>query len=156
MSRRMWTGLLVGLLVAIGLVAGGAGAYHAGERDSGPVATVVPGTGVAAPDGTVRVIGYDHWRGGPPFGFPFPLLFIGLIVLLVTGRRRAYWGRPHGPWYGPGGWGGPGGPEGGRETMLADWHRRAHGEPAHPTDPASAAQAPPGAAPPGVAPPDRG
>jgi hypothetical protein len=151
----MWTGLLVGLLVAIGLVAVGAGAYHAGERHSGPVATVVPGTGtgtgVAAPDGTVRVIGYDHWRGGPPFGFLFPLLFIGLIVLLVTGRRRAYWGRPHGPWYGPGGWGGPGGPEGGRETMLADWHRRAHGDPSDPTDPASAAQAPPGAAP-----PDRG
>jgi hypothetical protein len=112
----MWTGLLVGLLMAIGLVAVGTGAYHAGERHTEAVATVVPGTGVAAPDGTVRVIGYDHWRGGPPFGFLFPLLFIGLIVLLVTGRRRAYWGHPHGP--------------GGREAMLADWHRRAHGEPA--------------------------
>ncbi|MDQ1566221.1 MAG: hypothetical protein QOF96_1101 [Actinomycetota bacterium] len=141
MSRRMWTGLLVGLLVAIGLVAVGAGAYHAGERHSGPVATVVPGNGVAAPDGTVRVIGYDHWRGGPPFGFLFPLLFIGLIVLLVTGRRRAYWGHPHGPGRG---WGGPYGPDGGpggREAMLADWHRRAHGEPA---DAADAAKAPPG------------
>jgi hypothetical protein len=125
MSRRMWTGLLVGLLAAVGLVAVGAGAYHAGERHSEPVATVVPGTGIAAPDGTVRVIGYDHWRGGPPFGFLFPLLFIGLIVLLVTGRRRAYWGGPHGPGWG----GGPGGWGGGREAMLADWHRRAHGEP---------------------------
>jgi hypothetical protein len=128
MSRRMWTGFLVGLLMAIGLVAVGAGAYQAGERHGQPVATVVPGTGVAAPDGTVRVIGYDHWRGGPPFGFLFPLLFIGLIVLLVTGRRRAYWGHPHGPGWGggPGGWGGPGG----REAMLADWHRQAHADPA--------------------------
>jgi len=127
MSRRMWTGLLVGLLVAIGLVAVGAGAYHAGERHGGPVATVVPGPGIAAPDGTVRVIGYDHWRGGPPFGFLFPLLFIGLIVLLVTGRRRAYWGHPHGPGpWGPGGWSGPGGD---RDAMLAEWHRRAHAEP---------------------------
>jgi hypothetical protein len=151
MSRRMWTGLLVGLLVAIGLVAVGAGAYHAGERHSGPVATVVPGTGVAAPDGTVRVIGYDHWRGGPPFGFLFPLLFIGLIVLLVTGRRRAYWGRPYGPgWGGPGGWGsGPDG-WGGREAMLADWHRRAHAEPG---DASATGQAPPAQAPPGDGPP---
>ena len=151
MSRRLWTGLLVGLLVAIGLVAVGTGAYHAGERHREPVATVVPGTGVAAPDGTVRVIGYDHWRGGPPFGFLFPLLFIGLIVLLVTGRRRHYWGRPYGPGgWGPGGWaGGPGGwgggPGGGREAMLADWHRRAHGEPG----PAATGEAPPGEAQPG-------
>jgi hypothetical protein len=129
MSRRMWTGLLVGLLVAIGLVAVGAGAYHAGERHSEPVATVAPGTGVAAPDGTVRVIGYDHWRGGPPFGFLFPLLFIGLIVLLVTGRRRAFWGHPYSPGWGWGGPWGPGGGPGGRDAMLADWHRRAHGEP---------------------------
>ena len=150
MSRRMWTGLLVGLLVAIGLVAVGAGAYHAGERHSGPVATVVPGTGVAAPDGTVRVIGYDHWRGGPPFGFLFPLLFIGLIVLLVTGRRRAYWGRPHGPgWGGPGGWGGGPGGWGGREAMLADWHRRAHAEPGDATGTPGPAR--PGDTPPGEA-----
>jgi hypothetical protein len=130
----MWTGLLVGLLAAMALVVVGVGAFHAGERHTEPVATIAPGaTGVVgAPGETVRVIGYDHWRGGPPFGFLFPLLIIGLIVLLVTGRRRAYWGRPYGPGgYGPGGWGGPGG--GGREAMLADWHRRAHGEPAETT-----------------------
>jgi hypothetical protein len=80
---------------------------------------VVPGTGTATtPDGTVvHVVGWDHWHGGPPFGFLFPLLFIGLIVVLVAGRRRAHWGRAWGP-----GWGG------GPDAMLADWHRRAHDE----------------------------
>jgi hypothetical protein len=116
MSRRLWTGLLVGLVAAIGLLAVGAGAYHAGEHHSAPAATVAPGT-ATTPDGTVvRVVGIDHWRGGPPFGFLFPLLFIGLIVALVAGRRRAYWGRPGGP----GAYG------------FAEWHRHAHEEqPAH-------------------------
>lgn len=38
-----------------------------------------------------------------------------MIVLLVAGRRRAYWGWPWGP-CGPGG----------QQSMLADWHQRAH------------------------------
>ena len=70
MSRRLWTGLLVGLVAALGLLAVGVGAYHAGEHHAEPVATVGPGSGTATtPDGTVvRVVGYDRWRGGPPFG----------------------------------------------------------------------------------------
>jgi len=118
MSRRLWTGLLVGLVAALGLLAVGVGAYHAGEHHAEPVATVGPGSGTATtPDGTVvRVVGYDRWRGGPPFGFLFPLLIIGLIVLLVTGRRRAYWGRPWGP-----------GPYG-----FTEWHRQAHEQHAPP------------------------
>jgi hypothetical protein len=135
MSRRLWTGLLVGLLGAVALVAVGVGAFHAGERHT--VTTVAPVAG-AVPGETVRVVGYGHWGwGGPPFGFLFPLLIIGLIVVLVAGRRRAYWGRPWGPgpWAaGPGGsWGGgpcgpgPGGP-GGRDAALDDWHQRAHGQ----------------------------
>ena len=125
MSRRLWTRLLVGLLAALGLAVVGIGAYHAGERRDAHVATVVPGTAMTTPDGTVRVVGVDHWRGGPPFFFPFfPLLFIGLIVLLIAGRRRAYWGGAFGP-----GWGGPCGPNGpDREAMLRDWHKRLHGE----------------------------
>jgi hypothetical protein len=119
MSKRLWTGLLVGVLGAMALVAVGVGAFHAGQRHT--VTTVAPAVGAAGE--AVRVVGYGHWGpgwGGPPFGFLFPLLIIGLIVLLVAGRRRAYWGGP--------GWGGPCG-TGGKEAMLSDWHRRAHAEP---------------------------
>jgi hypothetical protein len=120
MSRRLWTGLLVGVLGAMALVAVGVGAYHAGERHT--VTTVAPVVGEAGE--AVRVVGYGHWGpgwGGPPFGFLFPLLIIGLIVLLVAGRRRAYWGHHWGP--------GPCGPGGaGKEAALADWHQRAHAE----------------------------
>ena len=119
MSKRLWTGLLVGLLSAMALVAVGVGAFHAGERHSEPVATVVPGaTGTGSE--VVRIVDYGHWRGGPPFGFLFPLLIIGIIVVLIAGRRRAYWGAGPGS-CGPG-WGA------GRDAMLADWHRRAHGD----------------------------
>ncbi|MEW6474695.1 MAG: hypothetical protein AB1679_20775 [Actinomycetota bacterium] len=126
MSKRLWTGLLVGLLGAMALVAVGVGAYHAGQ-DHEAVVTTVPG----AAGEVVRVVNYGHWRGGPPFGFLFPLLIIGLIVLLVAGRRRAYWGRPWGPgpWgAGPAGWGGgPCGPAG-KEAALSEWHQRVHAE----------------------------
>lgn len=113
MSRRLWTGLLVGVLGATALVAVGVGAFHAGQRHT--VSTVAPVVGASGE--AVRVVGYGHWGpgwGGPPFGFLFPLLIIGLIVLLVAGRRHAYWGGPCGP--------------GGREWMLSDWHKRAHAE----------------------------
>lgn len=127
MSRRLWTGLLVGVIAAMALVAVGVGAFHAGQGHE--ITTVAPVVG-GAPGETVRVVGYGHWGpwgGGPHFGFLFPLLFIGLIVLLFAGRRRAYWGHH----WGPGPWGGPCGPggPGGRETMLSDWHRRAHSDP---------------------------
>lgn len=126
MSKRLWTGLLVGLLGALALVAVGVGAFHAGQRHE--ITTVAPVTGVAGE--SVRVVGYGHWGpgwGGPPFGFFVPLLIIGLIVLLVAGRRRAYWGHP--------GWaGGPCG-SGGKDAALADWHQRAHAGPQPPAAP---------------------
>ena len=118
MSKRLWTGLLVGVIAAVALVAVGVGAFHAGQ--SHEITNTVAPVGGGAPGETVRVVGYGHWGpwgGGPRFGFLFPLLFIGLIVLLITGRRRAYWGGPYGP-CGPGG----------RQAMLADWHRQAHAE----------------------------
>jgi hypothetical protein len=136
MSKRMWTGLVVGLLAALALVAVGVGAYHAGQDHDVAVATV-PG----AAGEVVRVVDYGHWRGGPPFGFLIPLLVIGLIVVLVAGRRRASWGPQGGP-YGPGGWGACG--PGGKEAMLADWHRRVHGEAG--VEPPTSGQAPPGTA----------
>jgi hypothetical protein len=116
MSKRLWTGLLVGLLGAMALVAVGVGAFHAGQRHE--ITAVAPVVGEAGE--AVRVVGYGHWGpgwGGPPFGFFFPLLIIGLIALLIAGRRRAYWGGSYGPC-------GPGGKQG----MLADWHRQAHAE----------------------------
>jgi hypothetical protein len=119
MSRRLWTGLLVGVIAALALVAVGVGAFHAGETHS-VVTTVAPVAG--APGETVRVVGYGHWGpwGGPPFGFLFPLLFIGLIIVLLAGRRRAYWGRPGGPGAcAPDRWGPAG---------FADWHQQAHSE----------------------------
>ena len=119
MSRRLWTGLLVGVLGAMALVAVGVGAFHAGQRHTA-VTTVAPLPGATGE--TVRVIGYGHWGpwNGPPFGFLFPLLIIGLIALLIAGRRRAYWGPPAS-------WGGACGPAG-RQEMLTEWHERAHAE----------------------------
>ena len=77
MSKRLWTGLLVGVIGAMALIAVGVGAFHAGERHT--VTTVAP-VADAATGEAVRVVGYGHWGpwGGPPFGFLFPLLIIGL------------------------------------------------------------------------------
>jgi hypothetical protein len=83
--------------------------------------------------------GYGYGRG---FGFPFfglilfPLLVIGIVLLV----RGAFWrGRWGGPWWGPGGPGGQGGPGGaggygppgpwGGPARLEEWHRRLHEQP---------------------------
>ena len=121
MNRRVLTGVLVGLLAVAALVGVAATAFHAG-RDRVPAEVLRNGE-------AVRVVGYPHW--GPPFGFFFPLfwlLVLGIVLVLVLGRRRAGWGGygPYGP-CGPG-WSGPGGGPGTREAMLAQWHERAHAE----------------------------
>jgi hypothetical protein len=85
----------------------------------------------------VHVVG-GHWgwgRGPGPFIF-FPFLVIGLVILLIVLTRRRRWYGPGGPWrtgYGP--WGpaswdaGPYGPrqdEGAPPPAFEEWHRRAH------------------------------
>jgi hypothetical protein len=108
MNRRVLAGVLAGLAAVTVLVGVAATAFHAG-RDRVPAEVLRNGE-------VVRVVGYPHW--GPPFGFLFPLfwlLVLGIVLALVLGRRRAGWGGY-----------GPCGGAGGREAMLADWHRRMH------------------------------
>jgi hypothetical protein len=114
MNRKWLAGIGAGVLVTAALILVGAGAYRAGERNSGDVPVV--GEVVREGGSTARTIVVDGggWHRGPGFFpgfFVFPLIVIG-IVLLVTSRRRAW----HGPrrYY--------------DDAELAEWHRRAHGE----------------------------
>jgi hypothetical protein len=136
MNRRIWTGVFAGVLAASVLLSVGLGAYRAGQHHE--VVTRVAGDGEV-----VRVVDGDGWRHGPGPGFLlFPLVGIGLIVLLVGRHRGAHgYGGYGGGWCGPGpgaGWG----PESreARESRIEDWHRRAHGE-----SPAAPPAAPPAA-----------
>lgn len=120
MNRKWLFGIGAGVLVAAALILVGAGAYRAGERRANDVEVLRDG------GETVRTVIVDDWhRGGGffPGFFLFPLIIIG-IVLLVASRRRAWCGpRPYG--YGP-------------HESLDDWHRRAHGDvppPAPPSPP---------------------
>lgn len=130
MNRRVWTGVIAGVLAATVLLTVGIGSYRAGQDDEVVTRTVENGE-------VVRVV--DHGRDFFPGFFVFPLLLILLVVLIARGGRRHWYGHGHGGgWgYGPGpGWrggGGPGpyGPEDGPEARWRDWHRRQHeGEPA--------------------------
>ena len=115
-SRRVWAGVIAGVLAAMVLVGVAAGAYQAGQRHE--VVTQVVGDGGGAD--VVRVVGNHGWGYGPgPGFFLFPLLLIVLVVLLLRGRRGGWGG---------GGWGGGCGPGPGPDAALQDWHRRAHGE----------------------------
>ncbi len=78
MTRRMWTGILAGVLGAMVVVGVTAGAYRIG-RDDSVVRTVGDGE-------VVRVV--EHGWGGPGPGlFLFPLLLIGVVALVAWGRR---------------------------------------------------------------------
>jgi hypothetical protein len=133
MNRRVWTGVVAGVLAAAVLLTVGIGAYQAGRDDEVVTRTVDGGE-------VVRVV--DHGRDFFPGFFLFPLLIILLVVLLVRGGRR-HWYRP----YGPGGVGGPGGPGWGPgywgggpgrgawgsagcdpDAGMREWHRRMHEE----------------------------
>ena len=107
----MRRGFVIGLVLLLALagVAIGVTAYHAGLNH-----------GLDQAANGARVVhvvgpGYD----GFPFGlFLFPLVFIGLFLLV----RGAFWGRR---WGGPGAPGGPGG-HWDRRRMFEDWHRNQH------------------------------
>ena len=92
-NRKVWTGVLAGVLAAGLLSPWPLGAYRAGQRRT--VVAPVGGDGPGRP-GDRRPWGGGPWGYGPgPGFFLFPLLGIGLVVLLVSRAR-------HGG-YGPGG-----------------------------------------------------
>ena len=130
MRRAMVIGVvLLAILAGIGI---GVGAYNAGVTEG-----VSEGLRQSGQDAqVVRVVGprfghgYGYGYGFFPFGLIlFPLLVIGIILLVRGAFWRGRWGGPGG--YGPGGHGwGPPGPWGqGGPQRFEDWHRRQHDPP---------------------------
>ena len=106
MRRYGW--ILVLLLVVLGGVAIGVGAYHAGYNH-----------GLEASGRVTQIV--RERPGGFGF-FLFPLFFFLLFFFLI---RAAFWGRR---WGGPGSWG-PGHPDEGDwrgPRRFEEWHRRQH------------------------------
>jgi hypothetical protein len=123
---RRAIGIGVVLLAILAVVGIGVGAYNAGHTDglaeglrhSGETVQVVREVGPGFHPG----YGYGFF----PFGLIlFPLLVIGIVLLL----RGAFWrGRWGGPGYWGRGYGGPG-PWGGPQRFqerFQDWHRDQH------------------------------
>jgi hypothetical protein len=143
MRRTMLVGaaiLAVLAVIGIGVVAFNAGIDEGVSRQlasSGDTGQVV------------RVVGHGWGYGyGRGFGFPFglilfPLLIIGIVLLVRGAFWRGRWGGPR--WGGPGGWG-PGGPGGpgygpgpwGGPGGFDDYHRRLHEQPPAPAGPGDA------------------
>jgi hypothetical protein len=137
MRRAMVIGaVLLAILAVTGI---GVAAYNAG-LDQG----VAEGLRQSGQDAqAARVIGpryghgygYGYGWGFFPFGLIlFPLLVIGIILLVRGAFWRGRWGGPggYGPGpYGPGGYGwGPPGPWGqGGPQRYEEWHRRQHDQP---------------------------
>ena len=113
MNKRVWTGILAGILAATVILGVAGTAYRIGQSHE-VVTRTVGGDGTGD---VVRVVGgYGGWGYGHGGGFfLFPLLTILLVFLLVRAARgghRGYGG--YGPW-GPG-W----------EGRFEEQHRRAH------------------------------
>jgi hypothetical protein len=108
MVRRV-TAIVVLLLVILGGVAIGIGAYNAGVNH-----------GLAEAGHASQVVRVVEPGWGFPFGFLFfPLFFFGILFLLrfAWGRR---WGGPGRGHWEPGDW------QKRRQGMFEDWHRRQH------------------------------
>jgi hypothetical protein len=137
MNGRIIFRVLLALVLLAAVAAVGVYAYNAGVARglAENVALAPPGE-----DG-VPALPYAYGYGAPYFfhrpffgyGFgPLGCLFPLLILFLVFGLMRGiFWGGSWGR-----GWGwrhyGPG--EKGLPPMFEEWHRRAHGEPAQPTE----------------------
>ncbi len=110
MNRRLWTGILAGVLAATVLLGVAGAAYQVGRSQE--VLTRVVGDGEVVP-----VVGGYGWGHGPGWGggfFLFPLLLTVLLVFLLV---RAFRGGGYGPC----------GPE--RDARFEEQHRRAHASP---------------------------
>lgn len=106
MRRSMW--IVVLLLMVLGGIAIGVGAYNAGLNH-----------GLAETGHAVQVIRY----AGPGWGFPFGFLLFPLFLFLIFALvRGAFWGRRWRDGYGDHS---PGGPH-----AFEEWHRRQHDAPA--------------------------
>jgi hypothetical protein len=138
----MRTGWLIIPAVVLALVVGGAiGAAvvnHDDDRGSRVVqVTAPPSESGQAPQVITIDDGNGRWGHGGffPFGFLFPLLWIGLIIVLISAFFR------RGGRGGPGRWGGgPGGWSRDWNAGMDDWHRRQH-EGDKPSAPGPAASA---------------
>ncbi|HEU0235630.1 MAG TPA: hypothetical protein VFR14_04210 [Candidatus Limnocylindrales bacterium] len=132
MFGRTFLRVLLILIIGLGAVALGVGAYQAGLA-----------AGLAADGSVVAPVPPYYGYGWHPFGYGFGVFsFIGLILFVLLFAaivRAAAWGG-HGPrggghagWGGPGRWGGPrhhdhgAAWEGQVHDAFEDWHRQVHG-----------------------------
>jgi hypothetical protein len=108
MNRRIWTGILAGVLAATVILGVAGTAYRMGQNHDVAITRTV-GDGEV-----VRVVGdYGGWGYGHGGGFfLFPVFVILLVFLLFRGFRGGYGGR----------WGGGCGPG----DRFEEHHRRAH------------------------------
>lgn len=131
MNGRTIAGALLAIVIVVGGIFLGVGAYNAGVTqglvESGQV--VSPGPYVGGPYAGGWGYGWGH---GPGFGF---LGFLGTLffIFLIFGLLRAVFGHGRGHRWGGPGWGGPGGwdrTRGGNpweqraREMHDEWHRR--------------------------------
>ncbi len=142
MFRNGFVFRLIGVLILIGLMAGGGYmAYRAGQvqgisqapavataisqaAENGQAAPAPPmyGYGYGYGHGYPYAFGYPHHFGFFPFGICGSILFVFFFFALLRMIFRPWGWRHHGhhgPW---GKW------EGDVPPMFSEWHKRAHGE----------------------------